>query len=266
MRGMFDDDEEPERENRRRDSDLTLGSGALLGIFFVFVVICGLCFGLGYSVGHHASPSSLTSTPQPSPDQEPLTANGSIPKPSAADQAQLTPMPQAVDAAQTEGDAASPAAGAAPIPNAGGAPGAAPTAIPAVQNTLQPATAGAPAGQPVVRPALEQGARPAPNGQYAAGQVSARQAAESQSAMAGGLPTSNQSGQPLMVQIAAVSNPQDAEVLVGALRERGYPVTVRRNLTDNLIHVRIGPFASRELANQWRMKLLNDGYNAVVQP
>ena len=263
MRGMFDDDEEPERENRRRDSDLTLGSGALLGIFFVFVVICGLCFGLGYSVGHHANPSPVAATPQPSTDQEPLTANGSIPKPSAADQGPLTPTPQAVDAAQTDADGASPAAGAAPLPNAG----AAPTAVPAVQNTLQPA----PASAPVVRPALEQAARPAPNGQYSAGQVSARQAAENQPALARGMQPAYQPAQalppePLMVQIAAVSNPQDAEVLVGALRERGYPVTVRRNLVDNLIHVRIGPFASRDLANQWRMKLLNDGYNAVVQP
>lgn len=255
MRGMFDDDE-PERVKSRRDSELTLGSGALLGIFFVFVVICGLCFGLGYSVGHHAGPSPLVATPQPSPDQEPLTSNGSIPKPSAADQAPLTPTPQAVDAAQTEADAASPAAGAAPIPSAAAAPGSAPTAVPTVQNSLQPATAGAPAAQPVVHPAMEQAPSPA---------------ASRQAAMASGMhpafqPAQPFPAQPLMVQIAAVSNPQDAEVLVGALRQHGYPVTVRRNLTDNLIHVRIGPFASRELANQWRLKLLNDGYNAVVQP
>ncbi len=249
MRGMFDDDE-PERVNRRRDTDLTLGSGALLGIFFVFVVICGLCFGLGYSVGHHASPSPLTATPQPSPDQEPLTANGAIPKPSAADQAPLTPTPQPVDATQTAGTAGTPAAGAAPITSAV-APGAAPTPVPAVQTSLQPPTAGAPGTQAEVRPALEQ---------------AARAAASSQPAVAGGVQPAIQPEQQLMVQIAAVSNPQDAEVLVGALRQRGYPVMVRRNLTDNLIHVRIGPFASRELANQWRMKLLNDGYNAVIQP
>jgi DedD protein len=257
MRGMFDDeDDEPERGKSRRDSDLTLGSGALLGIFFVFVVICGLCFGLGYSVGHHASPSPLTAAPQPSPDQEPLTANASIPKPSAADQAPLTPTPQALEASQTDATGSTPEAGEAPIPGAAAAPGTTPTAVPAVQNTLQPANAGAPAGQPVVHPALEQAASPTPAGQPT---------------MAGGMRPAYQPAQPLppeplMVQIAAVSNPQDAEVLVGALRERGYPVTVRRNLTDNLIHVRIGPFASRELANQWRMKLLNDGYNAVVQP
>ena len=70
----------------------------------------------------------------------------------------------------------------------------------------------------------------------------------------------------LMVQIAAVANPEDAEVLVTALRKRGYSVTATREPADRLIHVRIGPFNSRDEANRWRDKLLGDGYNAVVQP
>jgi DedD protein len=69
-----------------------------------------------------------------------------------------------------------------------------------------------------------------------------------------------------MVQVAAVSNVEDAQVLTNALRQRGYTVTERREPADNLIHVRIGPFATTAEANSWRLKLLNDGYNAVVQP
>ena len=69
-----------------------------------------------------------------------------------------------------------------------------------------------------------------------------------------------------MVQIAAITNVEDAEVLVNALRKRGYAVTARREPTDSLIHVRIGPFSSRDEANRWRQKLLNDGYNAIMQP
>ena len=68
-----------------------------------------------------------------------------------------------------------------------------------------------------------------------------------------------------MVQIAAVSHPEDAEVLVNALRKRGYTVTVRREVNDNLIHVQTGPFANRNDANAIRQKLLNDGYNAIVE-
>jgi len=69
-----------------------------------------------------------------------------------------------------------------------------------------------------------------------------------------------------MVQIAAVSEQPDADVLVSALRKHGYSVTVQRDPADGLLHVRIGPYTSIENANTMRQKLLNDGYNAVVQP
>ena len=68
-----------------------------------------------------------------------------------------------------------------------------------------------------------------------------------------------------MVQIAAVSHSEDAQVLVDALRRRGYSVTARRDAGDNLIHVQTGPFVNRNDANAMRQKLLNDGYNAIVQ-
>jgi DedD protein len=68
-----------------------------------------------------------------------------------------------------------------------------------------------------------------------------------------------------MVQIAAVSSPEDADVLMGALRRRGYAVAARRD-PDGMIHVRIGPFSSRDEAEKWKLKLLNDGYNAILQP
>jgi cell division septation protein DedD len=69
-----------------------------------------------------------------------------------------------------------------------------------------------------------------------------------------------------MVQIAAVSHAEDAEVLVNALRRRGYAVSVRRDPLDNLLHVKVGPFTSRADANAMKLKLLNDGYNAIVEP
>jgi cell division septation protein DedD len=68
------------------------------------------------------------------------------------------------------------------------------------------------------------------------------------------------------VQIATVARQEDADVLVNALRKHGYPVTASPNPSDNLIHVRIGPFGGRAEANHWRQKLLSNGYNAIVQP
>jgi cell division septation protein DedD len=69
-----------------------------------------------------------------------------------------------------------------------------------------------------------------------------------------------------MVQIAATSHAEEVNVLVSALRMHGYTVTARSDPADNLIHVRIGPFYSRDDADRWRVKLLADGYNAIIQP
>lgn len=69
-----------------------------------------------------------------------------------------------------------------------------------------------------------------------------------------------------MVQLADGFRPEDAEVLVNALRKRGYAASARRDPTDGLIHVRIGPFSTHDAATASRQKLLNDGYSAVIQP
>jgi len=68
-----------------------------------------------------------------------------------------------------------------------------------------------------------------------------------------------------MVQIAAVSRQDDADVLVAALKKRGYNVIVRNELRDSLLHVQIGPFATRDEAKAMRAKLLADGYNAILK-
>ena len=111
------------------------------------------------------------------------------------------------------------------------------------------------ASQPQVKPSLDAQGHPALVPQAAGAQPSS--ALQVQPAMT--------QVQGWMVQIAAVSHPEDAEVLVNALRKRGYAVIARREVGDNLIHVQTGPFANRNDANAMRQKLLNDGYNAIVQ-
>ncbi len=239
MRGYFDEDE-PEPERPRRDRELTLGAGALLGFVFALLLVCGLCFGVGYAVGHHTSaPSAAGNGPTPAPDQEPLQGNNSIPKPSAAEQTE-PPTPQTGDSTTAPDAGANPST-TQPSPAAGGqAPNgqSGPGQGSAVPGPAQP-----------VRPALPAGGNPT-------------QATQSGPNVRAALPASVQ----LVVQIAAVANPEDADVLVAALRKRGYSVIATREPADGLIHVRIGPFTSRDEANRWRDKLLGDGYNAVVQP
>ena len=209
-------------------SEITLGSGILLAVFFGLVLLCGLCFGLGYAVGHRSLQGSVAGA---TPAASALPAAGSIAKPSATIQAPLTPQSGASGSDQ-------------PVAPADAAPEPAAETQPA---TNQPPVSAGPAE---IRPAPASAAQIATAAQPAA-------AANVHPAIAPAVQ--------LMVQIAAISNPEDAQVLTTALRKRGYLVTVRRDPADNLIHVRIGPFASQAEANNWRMKLLNDGYNAIVQ-
>lgn len=73
------------------------------------------------------------------------------------------------------------------------------------------------------------------------------------------------SGYGIMVQIAAVSHQEDADVLVSALKRRGYTASAHSEPQDKLLHVQVGPFASRDEAKAMRAKLLTDGYNAIIK-
>jgi DedD protein len=69
----------------------------------------------------------------------------------------------------------------------------------------------------------------------------------------------------IIVQVAAVSHPDDADVLMSALKKRGYSVAIHHEPQDKLLHVQIGPFASKKEAEAMRQRLLADGYNAIVK-
>ncbi|HEY1501601.1 MAG TPA: SPOR domain-containing protein [Acidobacteriaceae bacterium] len=68
-----------------------------------------------------------------------------------------------------------------------------------------------------------------------------------------------------MVQVAAVRVPQDAQILVDALKKRGYTAAARNEPQDQLLHIQLGPFTSRSDAIAMRGRLLTDGYNAVIK-
>lgn len=67
-----------------------------------------------------------------------------------------------------------------------------------------------------------------------------------------------------VVQIAAVSHQEDAELLITDLRKRGYIVTTHTE-GDKLIHVQMGPFSTRKDADAMRQRLLAAGYNAIIK-
>lgn len=248
MRQAFDESEIEETEDGA-EAEFTLGSTGLIIAFVALLLICAACFGIGYSIGHR-SPSQATAIgvqPASSPDA-PLLASASKQKPSAAPQPPpVAPSTGSVAAdappADPDGDVVAPQ-GRPQAPGSSTLTGSPQVADPASSQPAQPSAPGP--GQLAVKPALPQQQPAQPLG----------------AAHAPLMPPANA----LMVQIAAVSHAEDADVLLNALRRRGYAVSVRRDPLDNLIHVQVGPFANRNDANAMRLKLLNDGYNAIVQP
>jgi cell division septation protein DedD len=69
----------------------------------------------------------------------------------------------------------------------------------------------------------------------------------------------------IMVQIAAVSSQDVADILLASLQKKGYSVSVRHEPQDKLLHVQIGPFATRPEAVAMQQRVLADGFNAIVK-
>ncbi|HVC47989.1 MAG TPA: SPOR domain-containing protein [Terracidiphilus sp.] len=232
MRRGFDG-EELETDEGPAARELTLGPVALLVLLSVLALVCFLCFGLGYAAGRRVPLPAVPATQAGTQAQPQANA---LSKPMAAG---VVPpvMPPAVVADMPQSQTVS---------NGGENP----------LTSYAPAGAangetdnGAVAGQPsLVKPALLES-------QNAAQQQGGLQVQPALEPSAG-----------LMVQIAAVSHAGDANVLMNALRRRGYAVTARHEAADSLIHVQIGPFPTVKEANAMCEKLLGDGYNAVVVP
>lgn len=246
FRDRFDDDEDDEP----KESEFTLGLGSLLGIFFGLVLLCGLFFGFGYTLGHGSSKTPTTHPSAATPEStqagntgSQLTTGGSKP----AAQTLPPPAPAQPDSGQTtpgqttSGQTANGTTPASSTTTSGTTSASQPANPPQQTNSAPPAT------QPqAVNPGAAQ-------------QVFQSAVPRTPSQMAS-------SQHKYMVQVAAVSRPQDASVLVSALRQQGFHAVTRSEPTDHLMHVQVGPFNSLAAANQMRAELMADGYNAILKP
>ncbi len=228
--GMYETDE-------GRDREITLSTSTILGIFFALALILALVFGFGYTVGRKSMPTVVTDNP----------AGADAYKPAAG-----SPAIQAIPGYLSSKDAAA-ANEAAPTSQVYAPP-------PAANAT----TAGKPtAAAPMAAATQSAAATPTPQTQPA------KPAAETVTILPPApapapLPAAPVAVSPSIVQIAAVSHQEDADLLLSALRGRGYNVYVRQE-QDKLLHVQIGPFSNRKEADAMRQRLLADGYNAIVK-
>src|ERR1019366_9442793 len=179
------EEEEWEQTEARRDTELTISPLMLLGAFAGLILLCSLCFGFGYATGRHysAEPASVLTG---AAAQTPPPVGGLTSKPMAAGQAETQAAP---DAAATDTSAPTTAADAVATPQA------------ATRAESDPAPQ--PRANPVAESAIRSAFSPTTNA--------------AQPAIAKPVQSALSSGSVLMVQIAAVSRPEDADVLVNAL-------------------------------------------------
>jgi DedD protein len=118
--------------DQEKDTEIVLGTGKLLAIFFGLVILCGMFFGLGYSVGHSASPMAIqtgqsgktsasngakplagvtVTTPVASQDAPPFPAND----PNSAANAQVDQAPPQNQSASTSDSTAAPSPTLTPV-------------------------------------------------------------------------------------------------------------------------------------------------------
>jgi len=182
------------------DTEITLGTGKLLGIFFGLVFICSFFFTMGYRLGRANGTGSQTEIVSATP-----TGGSPAGKPVAGDKTsanqnaspstdQPTPQPQAT-----------------------------------VSVTTPPA-----ANNPPASPVPTQEIRASATGTYT-------------------------------VQVAAVSKQEDAQSMVSALQKKQYPVFLTNVPGDSLFHVQVGPFSDPKDAEAMRVRLVAEGYDAIVK-
>jgi cell division septation protein DedD len=227
----------------RKEHELTLSMSAILGIFFGLVLLCGLFFGLGYNMRGRQISSAAGTDAGADDSANPQFNNF---KPAAGSPAGSKP---AVVVA--------PDAAPAPPSNVASSPMAnAHAAAPANTETAATESQAAPTAIVRLAPAPTTAGHPAATGSVTMATVVPGAQAPAPAPMATGS---------FVVQVAAVSHQEDADLLMGALKGRGYAVVERTESQDKLVHIQIGPFAYRKDAEAMRQRLLSDGYNAIIK-
>ena len=222
-----------------KDREIHLNTTTILGIFLALTLFAAVFFGFGYTMGRRSGQSAATAAD--------ANAAGTFSgfKPAPGNPA-IQPVPgylSAKEAAAANANAPSSQVYAAPPNTTQAVTTSSPTREASAVPDRTPLPTRDTADATAIRPAppvTSQNPTPAPA-------------------------FTNNPGGPAIVQIAAVSHQEDAEVLLSALRRKGYSVVARQEPQDHLIHIQIGPFPTKREAELTRQRLLADGYNAIVK-
>jgi cell division septation protein DedD len=235
------------------ESDITLGPGKLLGLFFMLVAVCGVFFAIGYSLGKTSAREQAVN------DKTSLNASLSVPAVGDPSVAKPSAVISAKSDSQQVASDGQPAAKSQPDMTFYNAVKQSDRGSqPASTDGAQPATPKAPQTQAAT---AQTATSAAPAVAKAVPEVKAEPKAEVKP------PATSAANGAFVVQIAAVSREEDAAALAGALRKKSYSVFVVNNpaVHDKLYHVQVGPFATLHDAEAMKARLTGEGYNPIVK-
>jgi DedD protein len=208
-----------------QDTEITLGTGKLLVLFFGLVAICALFFAVGYSLGRKSEPSMTAASATPAPQTSSNTSKSSSGTSQANPQAAPMTFYKAVEQKEANPELT---------------PATDPKTDTKTDTTTQPANA-------------------AP-GSAAPAQAPATNAPDTNKDPNTTLPTAG-----YVVQVAAVTKQEDADALVDALKKKQYAAFVAPATPDKLFRVQVGPFTDAKDAEAIRTRLISDGYSPILK-
>lgn len=228
------------------DREISLGTTTVLGIFLGLAIVCALFFGFGYSMGRRSVPSPLANvnTDVSAPLPENRLTPGSLP--GSTPGAYVPPVERSTGSSDRPADVT---------------PGA---RVPGGQHTKLPVASKPTATDPGAPSSVESVERE----QVArAVQQAATPGAHAAPGLAQSSGTAASAAGNSFVQITAISpaHRADADMLVASLRHKGYAAAIRPGGTDDLLHVQLGPFATKKDAEAMRQRLSIDGYNSILK-
>lgn len=232
------------------DTEITLGVGKLLGLFFLLVAICGVFFSIGYSLG------KSTAREQALNDQPTEVLAASTPATATSSSGEDKPAAVVAVKSATGQAAQNDAATSNPQSNL--------TFYKAVQQSgsdVQATPKETPPTSQTKAPAVEPSSSTlSPTAGPSDTTDGSRASKTSRTPPVTGPGT-------LVVQIAAITREDDAVALAGALRKKDYNVFVVNNPANNdkLYHVQVGPFVTLQQAEAMKAKLVAEGYNPIVK-
>ena len=236
------------------DSDITLGPGKLLGLFFMLVAVCGVFFAIGYSLGKTSAREQAMN--------DKATLNASLSAPAVGDSSVAKPSAavSAKSELQTMGSEEQTAAKSQPDMTFYSAVKQSDHGSQAVSTEANQSTA-----SKTQQPQAD--VRAGKSAAVAEIKAAGTAAEVKTDAKSDTRPSVTPAGGSFVVQIAAVSREEDAAALAGALRRKSYNVFVVNNpaVHDKLFHVQVGPFTTLQDAEAMKARLTGEGYNPIVK-